>query len=119
MPSRGYRKGISDDRQPRPHVIKSRVATATYAALHAEADARSMTFSALVDRVLDAHVSGRHPELPHPRGHIAEALRELARVGNNVNQIAQQANMMRLHLLAQKAADALDAVTGAARRLVA
>ena len=117
MPSRGYRKGISDDRQPRPHVIKSRVTATTYAALHAEARARSMTFSALVARVLHAHASGQRPELPHPRGAVAEALRELARVGNNVNQIAQQANMMRLHLLVQKAAEALDAVTGAARRL--
>lgn len=119
MPSRGYRKGISDSKQPRSYVIKSRVAAPTHVALHAEARARSMTFSALVDRVLDAHVRRARVELPHPRGLTSEALRELARLGNNVNQIAQQANMMRLHLIAQKAADALDAITQAARRLTA
>ncbi|MEQ1729677.1 MAG: MobC family plasmid mobilization relaxosome protein [Vicinamibacterales bacterium] len=99
MPSRGYRKGISDAKQPRPHVIKSRTATATYEALHAESADRSMTFSSLVSEILEAHAAGRRPALPHARGPSAAALRELARLGNNLNQIAHQAHLSRLHLL--------------------
>lgn len=117
MPSRGYRKGISDAKRPRPHVIKSRTATSTYQALHAEAQQRAMTFSELIDAILDAHTRHQRPELPHPRGLTTEALRELARQGNNVNQIAHQANAFRLPHIQDKALQALDAINRAATRL--
>ncbi len=117
MPSRGYRKGISDTKRARPHTIKSRTASATYHALHAEADQRSMTLSALIDTILDAHARRQPPELPHPRGLTTAALRELARHGNNLNQIAYQANVFHLPHIQRQAVETIAAVNEAARRL--
>ncbi len=117
MPSRGYRKGISDTKQPRPHVLKSRASVATYQALHAECEARSLTLSALIAALLEAHAKRTRVELPHPKGLTAEAIRELARIGNNLNQVAHQAHLVRLPLLARQAAECLEAVNSAVRRL--
>jgi hypothetical protein len=119
MPSRGYRKGISDTKRARPEVIKARTASTTKAALHAEADSRSITFSEMVDLVLDAHASGQRLAAPQARGVNSAALRELARVGNNLNQIARQAHVMRLHLLEQQTLAALAAINDTARRITA
>ncbi len=119
MPSRGYRKGVSDTKQARPHVMKTRTSTSTREKLRAESDQRSVTLSTLMAAVLDAHVTGRRPELPQLRGINAEALRELCRQGNNLNQIARQAHLMRLHLLKDRALQVLDSIDAAARRLTA
>lgn len=96
MPRRGYRKGVMDGKVPRPHVIKSRTGTGTYHRLHHEATVRSMTFSALVAAILDAHAAHTRLSLPHPRPIPDADRRQLDRIGNNVNQIAHQANLMRL-----------------------
>ena len=117
MPTRGYRKGVSDGKQPRPHVMKMRASTPTHGKILAESDQRSITISALMAEILDAHVNNRRPELPHPRGTTAEALRELCRQGNNLNQIARQANLMRLHLLEQRTLQVLDTINDTARKL--
>lgn len=118
MPRRGYRKGLSDTKEPRPHVIKSRASTAAYRALHAEADARGITFSSLVASILDAHVTGQRLEVPQRRGMVDSALRELARLGNNLNQIAHHANMMKLHLLQADARACIALINDVARQLV-
>lgn len=118
MPRRGYRKGQSDRKEPRPHVIKSRASAGAYRALRAEADSRSMTFSALVAEILAAHARGTRLELPHVRGPSTAALRELARVGNNLNQIAHEAHLLRLHLLEAEARSCIAALNAAAQRLV-
>ncbi len=99
MPRRGYRKGQSDSKEPRPHVIKSRATDRTFWALHDEAASRSMTFSALVAEILDAYRDKRREQLPTPRAAQKGALLVLERLANNVNQIARQANLMRLHLV--------------------
>lgn len=117
MPSRGYRKGLSDSKRARPEVIKARTASTTKAALHAEADSRNITFSEMVDLVLDAHASGQRLAAPQARGVNSAALRELARVGNNLNQIARQAHLMRLPLLEHETRAALAVLNEAARRL--
>lgn len=117
MPTRGYRKGISDGKRARPEVIKARTGTDTKVALYAEADSRSLTFSELVDRVLSAHTTGQRVELPHPKGVNSGALRELCRQGNNLNQIARQAHVMRLHMLEAEALATMKAINDAARRL--
>ena len=109
MPSRGYRKGISDAKEPRPHVLKTRTGNATRQALDAECDARSLTLSALIATILDAHVAGARPELPHARMSSA-AVRELCRLGNNLNQLAHVANLMHLHLVETDARQCLRAV---------
>ncbi len=119
MPSRGYRKGVSDRKRARPEVIKARTASNTKAALRAEADSRNITFSEMVDLVLDAHATNQRLTVPQARGVNAVALRELARVGNNLNQIARQAHLMRLALLEQETLAALAAVNDTARRIAA
>ncbi|MDX2158960.1 MAG: hypothetical protein SFW09_20855, partial [Hyphomicrobiaceae bacterium] len=65
MPTRGYRKGVSDAKEPRPHLIRSRVAAAAYDRLSAESANRNMTLSSLVAAILMAHISGQRAELPH------------------------------------------------------
>lgn len=103
MPRRGYRKGISDAKKPRPALLRCRASAKTDAALRAEAAGRSMTLSSLVAEIIDAHANNRRAELPHAHGVSAALLRELTRIGNNLNQIAHQANMMRLHLIQAEA----------------
>jgi len=93
MPSRGYRKGISDTKEPVDRFIRSRMTTAEHAAVQAEATSRSITVSKLVRNLVRAHLEGRRLEAPHERGHDAALIRELARCGNNLNQLAKQANV--------------------------
>jgi hypothetical protein len=118
MPPRGYRKGTSDTKVPRPHVVKSRISDSIYAGLHAESDDRSVTLSSLIDAVLTAHTMKQRVELPRRSGMTSAALRELNRIGNNLNQLVHQSHMMRLHLLEADAKNALKAVLEAVRRLI-
>lgn len=118
MPTRGYRKGISDDHEPLPRQLYTRVTAATFHVLHTEADQRSMTLSRLVRALLEAHVRRRRVELPHARTN-AEALRELCRIGNNLNQLAHEAHLMRLHLLEAEVRECLGELMTIARRLSA
>lgn len=85
--------------------------------LCATADSRAMTLSALIGEILDAFAAERRIELPHARGPSTAALRELARVGNNLNQIVHAAHLMRLHLLEAEARHCLAAVHSAIDRL--
>ena len=112
MPARGYRKGVSDARVPRPHLLRCRASTPTRKTLEREAASRGMTLSALLAELADAHAA-RHPaELPHHRGLTRAVVAQLERIGNNLNQIAYRANVMHLHLIEAKAHKALDAVLG-------
>ncbi len=119
MPTRGYRKGVSDGKAPLPRQIYTRLTVAEYEALAAEADDRSMTVSKMIRAILAAHIAKRPADLPHPRGLTSAAIRELDRLGNNLNQIAHIANMMRLHLVAAEARACIAAAHTAIRRLVA
>jgi Bacterial mobilisation protein (MobC) len=92
MPTRGYRKGISDTKQPVPHSIRTHVTAAEFACLLRQCDARSLTLSKLLRTLVTAFVRGQRAELPQPRGLSNAALRELCRIGNNLNQLAKQAN---------------------------
>jgi len=73
--------------------------------------------SALIAAVLSAHARKARPDLPHPKGLSAEAIRELCRIGNNLNQIAHAANSMRLHMTEKSALDSIALVNEAVRRL--
>ena len=86
--------------------------------LSEEAGARNVTLSTLVRLLLEAHVAGRRADLPHPRGLTTRAVRALDRLGNNLNQIGQQANLMRLHTLEGEARAVLTAVHAAVDRLI-
>ncbi len=92
MPPKGYRKGVSDDRVPVDRQIYTRLPADVYADLKSEAGARCMTTSSLTRALLVAHRERRSMALPRERGRRNEALRELARIGNNLNQLARQAN---------------------------
>lgn len=117
MPSRGYRKGVSDSKVPKPELLRTRVSRATRQSLEADAANRSMTLSRLIGAILDAHVRKSRLELPQQRGPSSGALRELTRIGNNLNQIARQANLMNLPHIEDAAIGTLAAVMAAVRRL--
>jgi antitoxin component of RelBE/YafQ-DinJ toxin-antitoxin module len=110
---------VSDKKRARPEVIKARTATNTKHALHAEADSRNITFSEMVDLVLEAHASHRRLAAPQARGVNSAALQELARLGNNLNQLARQAHLMRLPLLEREVRAVLTSINETARRLAA
>ncbi|MGE3916617.1 MAG: MobC family plasmid mobilization relaxosome protein [Hyphomicrobiaceae bacterium] len=116
MPSKGYRKGVSDEKTPHPRQVYFRVDLDAYDALDAEAGERSVTLSCLLRHVVEAHIGRQRTGLPHRRANAA-ALRELARIGNNLNQVAHQANVMNLHLIEAEARQALAAVMDAVKRL--
>lgn len=118
MPTRGYRKGVSDAKEPRPHLVRSRLTSGVYDRLTQESESRSLTMSSLIAAIVTAHVSGKHPELPH-RNVDAALLRELARIGNNVNQVAHQANLMNLPVIVDKAEACLASLDNLLRRMCA
>lgn len=91
MPTKGYRKGASDSREPLNKHLQTYVNDATYRDFATQADERSITDSQLLRRIIQAHLEGQRAALPH-RNVNAAAIRELARIGNNLNQLAKQAN---------------------------
>lgn len=117
MPTRGYRKGMSDRKVPVPRFVRSRISEAMFARLEAEAEARSLTYSRLLYEILRAHQAGMRLEAPQGRTAQAGTLRELCRIGNNLNQIARQAHVMRLHLIQQEAEDVLAELVAVVRRM--
>lgn len=116
VPSKGYRKGISDTKVPLPRQVYFRTTDAAYEALLEESSIRSIPVSELTRIVVESHLRRQRAELPH-RQENAAALRELCRLGNNINQIAKQANLMNLHLIEGESRRALAAVMEAVRRL--
>jgi hypothetical protein len=110
MPARGYRKGISDTKQPLPRRIHTRLADTIHAALMADATRRSTTASRIVSALVAAFYTRRRPELPHAATPSQQAVYELARIGNNLNQIARQANLMHLHHIEAEARRAIPAM---------
>lgn len=117
VPTRGYRKGVSDRKTPLPRQLYFRVSTRSYARIMRDAAARGVHVSEALREIVEAHLAGRRAELPHRRGPSSTAIRELARIGNNLNQIARQANLMELHLIETRARQVLDAVNAAIARL--
>ncbi|MEZ5776651.1 MAG: plasmid mobilization relaxosome protein MobC [Hyphomicrobiaceae bacterium] len=115
MPSRGYRKGISDRKVPVPASVRTHISQGEYEQLKAEAKARGITLSRLVRKVLAAHIAGHRAELPH-MGRTTDAfLRDYARLGNNLNQLVRQANRMRLHLIVSETLACLAALEAQAK----
>ena len=85
--------------------------------LSAEATARTMTVSRLTRAVITAHIRKQRAELPQARGMSAAALRELTRIGNNLNQLTRQANTGFVAVAATDLRACLDQINAAARRL--
>ncbi|MDG4560703.1 MAG: plasmid mobilization relaxosome protein MobC [Candidatus Competibacter sp.] len=117
MPSKGYRKGISDSKEPATRFARTRLPLRIWTAIQEEAAKRSMTFSALLRAIAEAHATGQRAELPHPQGANADAIHDLGRIGNNVNQVAKEAHTLGLYHIEQKALECLDALQAALKRL--
>ena len=92
MPRRGYRKGLHDAKAPLPRYVRTRLSEEAFAALSAEASSRGITMSALTRLIVVAHNTAQRAELPHRHGTEAALLRQFIRIGNNLNQLARQAN---------------------------
>ncbi|MGE0290405.1 MAG: MobC family plasmid mobilization relaxosome protein [Bradyrhizobium sp.] len=117
MPRRGYRKGVSDSKVPLGRRLHTRLPATLHARLLQDAESRDTTAARILRELAAAHYTGHRPELPQPRRPSNAALRELTRIGNNLNQIARQAHLMRLTLLEAEARHAVTAVLAAVARL--
>jgi len=99
MPSRGYRKGVSDTKVPLGRRIHTRLPDAIHAALMGEAASRSTNAAKVLRELATARYTGQRLALPHHRAATRDAVYQFERIGQNLNQIARQGNLMRLHLV--------------------
>lgn len=118
MPRRGYRKGVSDDKQASPRRLHTRLPTIIHEELISDAASRSIPASRIIRALVTAHYTGKRLELPQPRGPLSEIIRQLSRIGNNLNQLTQQAHLMRLPLLENDVRNALSELLEVLRRLL-
>lgn len=117
MPTRGYRKGVTDDKEPLPHFVRTRLSNNEFAKLNTEASSRSLTVSHLTRAVLRAHLKATRAELPQARGLSTGLLREFARIGNNLNQLARQANVGMVAVPTDELRACIDRINSLARTL--
>ncbi len=117
MPTKGYRKGISDNKEPLPHFVRTRLSEKEFVDLVEEAASRSATISSLARSVLVAHGKGQRAQLPHARGPSSELIRQFTRVGNNLNQLARQANVGLVAVPAEEIRRCLDTINTLARNV--
>lgn len=108
MPTRGYRKGRSDQKVSVPRFIRSRISEAEYARLSAEANSRSATLSKFLRAILVAHLEQRRAQFPHPKGLTNDLVHQFARIGNNLNQLAHQAHSGIVPVSPQELRDCID-----------
>lgn len=117
MPTRGYRKGLSDGKTPLPRQVYARFSHGEHRALAEDAVARGMTVSSLVRAIATAHLTCSRAALPQPRGIEAALIRELVRIGNNVNQLTRQVHTGLVPVSAGELRAALDALNETLRRI--
>lgn len=94
--------------------VRTRVTEAEHHQLLAQSSTRHVTTSDLVRALIVAHLNGQRAELPHQSRNDA-LLRELARIGNNLNQLARQANTGRVPIAADEVLSCIAAVNKLAR----
>lgn len=116
MPTRGYRKGHSDGKAPLSKHLQTYLSEPDYRAFVALADDRNLTESRLLRLIVEAHLAGQRAALPH-RNANAPLLRELCRIGNNLNQLARQANAGLVPVNAAEIRACLDIINALARTL--
>jgi len=117
MPTKGYRKGISDSKVPLPRFVRTRLSEKEFENLITEAASRSATISSLTRSVLLAHAKGQRAALPQSRGPSNELIRQFARVGNNLNQLARQANVGLVAVPAEDIRRCIDTINALARSM--
>lgn len=87
MPAKGHRKP-----EPLTRQVYVRFPDAEYVQLKSDAAARAMTISKLTRALAIAYYKRQRPELKQTRNNAAALVRELNRIGNNLNQLARAAN---------------------------
>jgi len=117
VPRRGYRKGISDRHQPKPCIVQTRLTAAMRADLDADAAGRGITPAKLLRNLLTAHLTEQRLALPHNTKLTDAFLREFTRSGNNLNQLARQANIGIVPVNAHELRATLATLTDLARKL--
>lgn len=114
MPSRQTRKHRCT-REVLSKFVRSRVTEAEHRQLLDQSGNRNVTVSDFVRAVIVAHLNGHRAELPQQSRNDA-LVRELARIGNNLNQLARQANTGRVPVAMDELLSCIAAVNGIARR---
>ncbi len=117
MPPRGYRKGTSDGGTPLPRRLHTRLPEVAYKALMAEVERRRAPASRLIREIVAAHYAGRPPPSSRAPTLPAATIRELARLGNNLNQVAHHANLLRLYFVRDRATACLAEIERLLKRL--
>ncbi len=117
MPTRGYRKGISDSKSPLTCFVRTRLTADEYAKLNLDRRPRSMTVARYLRAIVAAQLANQRAELPHPRGLTNDLLREFRRIGNNLNQLAKRANEQRIGIEPQELRCCIDQLNTLARTL--
>lgn len=112
MPAKGHRKS-----QPLNRQVYVRFPDSEYAQLKADAAARAMTISKLTRALAIAYYKRQRPELKQARGHAAGLMRELNRIGNNLNQLARAANTPKVNVPADEIRAHLDRLVQVIDRL--
>lgn len=92
MPSRGYRKGVADGKEPVTRSIRTHVTEHMFAAFIHESDQRGLTYSKLLFAIVRSHQTGKRLKVPQPRKLPDALMRQLANALNNLNQLTRQAN---------------------------
>lgn len=92
MARRSVRRADKEDRIAKPRFLKARLSEDDHAAMLKMASARGIKVSRLTRTILKAHLKNVPVSLPHPSGITDELVHQLARIGNNLNQLAHQAN---------------------------
>lgn len=83
---------MAEEKIAKPRFLKARLSEDDHQAMRRLARARGIKLSRLTRAILKAHLKGIPVSLPHPRGLTDELVHQLARIGNNLNQLAHQAN---------------------------
>ena len=115
MPTRGYRKGQSDRKEPAPCFVRTRVTTRMFVRLDHEAAARNLTYSRLLYEILKAHQAGQRLAVPQARAVPHALLRQLSGALNNLNQLTRQVNTGVVPVTASELRQVMDALERLAR----
>lgn len=117
MPRRGYRKGVNDAGIPVVQFVRTRLTAEEYAKLAAAAASRAVTKSKFVRAVLIGHMGSQRVALPNDRSREDRLLQHIARIGNNLNQLARQANAGLVAVSAVEIRQCLDALNRVAEKI--
>lgn len=90
---RSAKRADKEERVLKPRFLKARLSEDDHQAMLRMASARGIKVSRLTRSILKAHLKNAPVSLPHPRGITDELVHQFARIGNNLNQLAHQANM--------------------------